>query len=162
MYLIKNKFIFILNNKDAKMDLLKSTGVNVIMAIGVACAFVGTYFMNLTANNTEQYLAVVAVVLLDGFFGLWAGVIREGFKTYKAIKVLKTLFAWILILTVLLLVEQGFKGTAWISETVLIPFMIFQLISALKNASMAGFIKTELLNKILDKIDRHKGERNGD
>ena len=90
------------------MDLLKSTGVNVIMVIGAACAFVGTYFMNLTANNTEQYLAVVAVVLLDGFFGLWAGVIREGFKTYKAIKVLKTLFAWILILTVLLSVELGF------------------------------------------------------
>jgi len=96
---------------------------------------------------------------LDGFFGLWAGVIREGFKTYKAIKVLKTLFAWILILTVLLSVELGFKGTGWISETVLMPFMIFQLISALKNASMAGFIKTELLNNILDKIDQHKGER---
>jgi hypothetical protein len=146
---------------DTKMDLLKSTWINMIMAFAAACAFVGTYFMNLTANNTEQYLAVVAVVLLDGFFGLWAGVIREGFKTYKAIKVLKTLFAWILILTVLLSVELGFKGTGWISETVLMPFMIFQLISALKNASMAGFIKTELLNKILDKIDLHKGERNG-
>ena len=144
---------------DTKMDLLKSTWINMIMAFATACTFVGTYFMNLTADNTEQYLAVVAVVLLDGFFGLWAGVIREGFKTYKAIKVLKTLFAWILILTVLLSVELGFKGTSWISETVLVPFMIFQLISALKNASMAGFIKTELLNKILDKIDQHKGER---
>jgi hypothetical protein len=143
------------------MDLLKSTWINMVMAFATACTFVGTYFMNLTANNTEQYLAVVAVVLLDGFFGLWAGVIREGFKTYKAIKVIKTLFAWILILTVLLSVELGFKGTSWISETVLVPFMIFQLISALKNASMAGFIKTELLNVILDKIDRHKGERNG-
>jgi hypothetical protein len=146
---------------DTQMDLLKSTWINMVMAFATACTFVGTYFMNLTANNTEQYLAVVAVVLLDGFFGLWAGVIREGFKTYKAIKVIKTLFAWILILTVLLSVELGFKGTSWISETVLMPFMIFQLISALKNASMAGFIKTELLNKILDKIDRHKGERNG-
>jgi phage-related holin len=130
-----------------------------MMMAHTACAFVGSYFMNLTADNTEQYLAVVAVVLLDGFFGLWAGVIREGFKTYKALKVLKTLFAWVLILTVLLSIELGFKGTGWISETVLMPFMIFQLISALKNASMAGFIKTELLNKILDKIDRHKGER---
>jgi hypothetical protein len=144
---------------DTKMDLLKSTWINMIMAFATACTFVGTYFMNLTADNTEQYLAVVAVVLLDGFFGLWAGVIREGFKTYKAIKVLKTLFAWVLILTVLLSIELGFKGTAWISETVLMPFMVFQLISALKNASMAGFIKTELLNKILDKIDQHKGER---
>jgi hypothetical protein len=36
---------------------------------------------------------------------------------------------------------------------------VFQLISALKNASMAGFIKTEILNKILDQIDHHKGDR---
>ena len=143
----------------SEMELLKSTWTQVLMAVSTGCAFIGSYFMNLTADNTEQYLALTAVVLLDGFFGLWAGVIREGFKTYKAINVLKTLFAWILILTVILSVELGFKGTNWLSETILMPFIIFQLISALKNASMAGFIKTELLNKILDKIDQHKGER---
>ena len=144
-----------------KMELLKSAWVLTAMTLSTTCAFIGSYFMNLTADNTEQYLAVVAVVLLDGFFGVWAGVKREGFRTYKAIKVLKTLFAWTLILTVILSVELGFKGTSWLSETILMPFIIFQLISALKNASMSGFIKTELLNKILDKIDQHKGERDG-
>ena len=34
-----------------------------------------------------------------------------------------------------------------------------ELYRALKNASMAGFIKTTLLNEILDKIDKHKGIR---
>jgi fucose 4-O-acetylase-like acetyltransferase len=57
------------------------------------------------------------------------------------------------------MVEQGFKGTSWLSETILVPFMIFQLISALKNASMAGFIEMNALNAILDKIDLHKGDR---
>jgi hypothetical protein len=37
--------------------------------------------------------------------------------------------------------------------------MVFQIISALKNASMAGFIKVGLLNEILDRIDKHKGIR---
>jgi hypothetical protein len=60
---------------------------------------------------------------------------------------------------VLLLVEKGFKGTSWLSETILVPFMVFQLLSALKNASMAGFIKTEVLNRIMDAFDKHKGER---
>jgi len=143
----------------SKMELLKSTWIQIIMSISTACAFIGSYFMNLTSNNTEQYLAVVAVILLDGFFGIYAGAIREGFKTFKAIKVLKTLFAWVFILTVILSVELGFKGTSWLSETILMPFIIFQLISALKNASMAGFIQTDLLNKILDKVDLHKGER---
>ncbi|CAI8196752.1 MAG: Uncharacterised protein [Arcobacter lacus] len=57
------------------------------------------------------------------------------------------------------MVEKGFAGTSWLSEVVVVPFMILQLISALKNASMAGLIKTEELNKILDRIDNHKGLR---
>jgi len=57
------------------------------------------------------------------------------------------------------MVKKGFKGTAWLSETIMMPFLIFQLISALKNASMIGLIKSDLLNTILDKIDNHKGER---
>lgn len=151
------------------MDIVKSFWLSIsaniwtktITIVSTALAFLGSYFLNMTAENSEQYLAVAAVVLLDGFFGIWAGTIREGFKTYKAIKVLKTLVAWVIILTVLLVVEGGFKGTSWLSETLMMPFIIFQLISSLKNASMAGFIKTELLNNILDKIDQHKGDRLG-
>jgi hypothetical protein len=36
------------------------------------------------------------------------------------------------------------------------PFIIFQLVSALKNASNSGFIKHSVLNTILEKIDKHK------
>jgi phage-related holin len=104
-------------------------------------------------------LALIAVVLFDGFFGIVAGVKREGFQTFKALKVLRTTVTWIVILTVLLLVEKGFPGTGWLSETILVPFIVFELLSALKNASMAGFIQANLLNQILDKFDTHKGER---
>ena len=122
-------------------------------------AFIATYFYNLTMNNYEQYIAVISVVFLDGIFGIIAGTKREGFKTFKAISVLRTAVVWIMILTVLLSIEKGFTGSGWISETVLIPFMVFQIVSTLKNASMAGYIKVDLLNEILDKIDNHKGER---
>ena len=122
-------------------------------------AFVCSYFYDITLNNYEQYIAIFFVVLLDGLFGIIAGIKREGFKTYKAIKILRTAITWVLILTVLLSVEKGFTGSGWISETIMIPFIVFQLISTLKNASMAGYIKIELLNNILDKIDKHKGKR---
>jgi phage-related holin len=119
-------------------------------------AFLGTYFLKLGADNAEQYLAVVSAVLIDGFFGVWAGTKIEGFQTRKALKVLTTLFVWILLLTGILLIEKGFQGTSWLSETVCAPFILFQLISALKNASRAGLIQNELLTVILDKIDKHK------
>jgi phage-related holin len=110
-------------------------------------------------GNAEQYLGLIAVVFIDGFFGIAAGIKREGFQTRKAVRVLQRAIGWILFLTVILMVEKGFAGTNWLSEAIIIPFIVLQLISALKNASMAGFIKTEELNKILDRIDNHKGSR---
>lgn len=110
-------------------------------------------------GNIEQYLALVAVVFIDGFFGITAGIKREGFQTRKAVRVLQRAIVWVGFLTVILMVEKGFTGTAWLSETIIVPFIILQLISALKNASMSGFIKMEELNKLLDRIDNHKGLR---
>ena len=127
-----------------------------ILATTAALSFICSYFLNLAMGNADQYLAIVAVIFMDGFFGIIAGIKREGFKTYKAIKVLKTLVAWVITLSVLLIVEQGFKGTAWLSETILIPLIVFQLISSLKNAADGGLIKNELLIQILEKVDQHK------
>ena len=131
----------------------------IVSSISMTTAFVCSYFMEITMQNTEQYLAITALIFADGFFGVIAGVKREGFKTYKAVKILKNLLFWIIFLTVILGIEANFSGTFWLSETIITPLIIFQLISALKNASMAGFVKIDELNKILDKLDKHKGER---
>jgi len=130
-----------------------------IVGVSSFCTYLCTYFLDLSMDNMEQYLAVVAILWLDGIFGIWAGIKREGFKTYKALKITRNTFSWLAILTVILMIERGFAGTGWLSEVVVVPFMILQLISALKNASMAGLIKAEHLNKILDRIDKHKGFR---
>jgi phage-related holin len=139
---------------------MKTTSITTILySASTVLAFICTYFFNMAMANSEQYLALVGVVMTDGFFGVIAGTKREGFKTYKALKVLQTMVVWIIFLTVLLVIEKGFSGTAWLSETILIPFIVFQIVSALKNASMAGLIDGKLLVEILDKIDLHKGSR---
>ena len=129
------------------------------LTLTTVCAFIGSYFMELTADNIEQYLSVALVIFADGFFGVWAGMKREGFQTFKAIKVLKTFGFWTVLLSVILSIEKGFDGTSWLSETIMAPFLVFQLISILKNASMVGVVHNELLVQILDKLDKHKGER---
>ena len=139
---------------------MKTSGLGLIIStISMTAAFVCSYFMELTMQNAEQYLAITALIFADGFFGVIAGVKREGFKTYKAVRILKNLLFWIIILTVILGIEASFSETFWLSETIITPLIILQLISALKNASMAGFVKIDELNRILDKIDKHKGER---
>ena len=138
---------------------MKTTTLIIALSLTTATSFICSYFFKLSMDNFEQYLAVVATVLLDGFFGVIAGIRREGFKTYKALKVIRTMVVWVMFLTTILIIEKGFTGTGWLSETILIPFIVFQLMSSLKNASMSGFIKADMLNTILDKFDKHKGDR---
>ena len=136
---------------------MKSTSV--FLSITAALTFMCSYFMELTMTNAEQFLALIGVVFIDGFFGIAAGVKREGFQTRKAVRVLQRAITWVAFLTVILMVEKGFEGTNWLSETIIVPFIVLQLVSALKNASMVGLIKSADLNKLLDKIDLHKGDR---
>jgi phage-related holin len=138
---------------------MKSNTLLLTVAFTSTMSFMCSYFMELTMGNIEQYLALIAVVFIDGFFGIAAGVKREGFQTRKAVRVLQRAIMWVIFLTVILMVEKGFAGTSWLSETIIVPFIVLQLISALKNASMAGLIKANELNKILDRIDNHKGIR---
>ena len=139
---------------------MKLTSLNLILsAFSITIAFICSYFMEITMQNLEQYLTIATLIFADGFFGIIAGIKREGFKTYKAVKILKNLIFWVIFLTIILGIEANFDGTYWLSETIITPLIIFQLISILKNASMAGFIKTDELNRILDKIDKHKGDR---
>jgi phage-related holin len=127
-----------------------------VISLTTICAFIGTYFMKLTADNAEQYLALVAVIFADGFLGVWAGTKTEGFQTRKALKVIQTLVVWVIMLTCILMIEIGFQGTSWLSETIMAPFIVFQLMSALKNANRAGLVQNELLTLLLSKIDQHK------
>ena len=135
------------------------TTQSIIALTSMSIGFICSYFMELTMQNAEQYLAITTLVFADGFFGIIAGIKREGFKTYKAIKILRTLVFWVVILTLILVIEKSIPGAGWLSETILMPLVIFQLISTVKNASMAGFIKGDVLNQILDRVDKHKGLR---
>ena len=76
--------------------------MKVVLLSSAACGFVCDHILNITMTYNEQFLSVGFVVLLDGFFGVIAGTKREGFKTYKALKVIKTMCIWWIILFVIL------------------------------------------------------------
>jgi len=128
---------------------------SILTIVTALIAFICSYLHILVMENAEQFLAVVSVMFLDGLFGIIAGTKREGFKTKKAVHVLRNTAIWVVILATILIVERGFK-VGWLSETFILPFIVFQLISALKNAERAGYIKNELLMMIMNNIDKHK------
>ena len=121
-----------------------------------AVSFLCSYFFDIAMNNAEQYLAIIVVIFADGFFGMWRGIKAEDFQTKLALKVPKSLVFWIAMLTVIIMVEKGITGISWLSEAILIPFVVFQMVSVLKNASMLGLIPPSMLTNILAKLDKHK------
>ena len=129
----------------------------ILLMVGTSLAtLICSYFLKIGMNNFEQYLGVALVIFADGFFGIWRSLKCGEFETKKALKIPKILAFWIGILTLILIIESAFTGTGWLSEAVLIPFIVFQLISILKNATQLNLIQNELVTKILEKLDRHK------
>jgi phage-related holin len=136
-----------------------SVEMNIILTISSLVGFLSTYFLDIAFDSLKQFMAIILVILLDGIFGVISGIKKEGFRTFKALKILKSIVTWVAILTVLLSIEKAFPFVSWLSESIIVPFIIFEIISALKNASMAGLVKQEFINEILDRIDTHKGKR---
>ena len=95
----------------SKLQILTNPLILTITSISGLCAFICSYFLNLYMNNQDQYTAVIGVMFLDGIFGIIAGAKREGFKTHKALSVLRNTFVWIMILSTILIVEKGFKNS---------------------------------------------------
>ena len=54
-----------------------------ITSLTAGITFMCSYFMELTMANSDQYLAIVGVMFLDGIFGMIAGTRREAFKQEK-------------------------------------------------------------------------------
>lgn len=135
---------------------MKPIAILIILLPTMVLSFISTYFLELTLKYWDQYTVITFVILIDGFFGAISGCKREGFKTFKALRILKSLFSWLLIMFTVLMIEKTYPLMFWLSECFFVPIIVFYLISALKNASDAGFIRNELVKKIMEKIDQHK------
>ena len=119
----------------------------------------GAIFSDLIAtflNAKYQFIAIAAVVILDLLFGIAKALNLQNFETKKSFKSVFMLVAFWGLLATVLTIEKGFPFASFLSEAILLPILVFQLISILKNLQLLGLISNELLTKILSSIDKHK------
>lgn len=118
-----------------------------------------TELLNLMISEKFQFIAVVAVVLLDALFGISRALINKQFETQKAFKGVFMMVAFTSLLATVLIIEEGYPFASFLSETVLLPIIVFQVISILKNMQLLGLISGTLLDKIIENIDKHKNKK---
>lgn len=121
-----------------------------------AAAFLLATFKLLYFDNIFIFLSITAVVLLDWLLGTILALKNKCFETRKALKVVYYLPIYYTIAAVVLLIEKAHASAFWLSEAVIMPILIFQLISILKNASNLKVLPGKLLNTILNNIDAYK------
>ena len=103
-----------------------------------------------------QFLAIFFVVLLDTTFGILKAFKLRNFETKKTFKSVYMLVGFWGLLATVLIIEKGFPFASFLSEAILLPIILFQLVSALKNIQLLGLIENDLLNRITKNIDKHK------
>jgi phage-related holin len=103
-----------------------------------------------------QFIAILFVVVLDALLAMGRAYKLGHFETNKAfIGVIKLVLFWALLATVLV-IEKGFPLASFLSEAILMPIIIIQIVSIVKNMGLLGYISGPLVENILKNIDKHK------
>jgi phage-related holin len=113
-------------------------------------------WLQMLLDAQDQFVAILFVVLLDSFFGIAKAFKMGNFETKKTFKAVFMLVAFWLLLATVLTIEKGFPFASFLSEAILFPILLFQLISTVKNMNILGLIDNPTVNKILQNIDKHK------
>lgn len=137
---------------------IKSTYDFIINATVSFLAGILGYFHLLYLDNKDLFSAITMVVVGDWLAGVALAFKRNKFETWKALKIVYYIAAYSFTLAMVLSIEKGYPSAFWLSEAVIMPILVFQTISFLKNLSLLGLIPKSLLTDILNKIDKYKEE----
>ena len=114
------------------------------------------YFKVIILDNSNLFEAITWVVLIDFVVGVSLAIKNDNFQTEKALKLAYYFGVYFVLCAMVLKVEEGFPSAFWLSEAVIMPILVFQVVSILKNLSLIGLLNNTLLNEMLNKIDKHK------
>jgi phage-related holin len=114
------------------------------------------YFQLTIIENKNLFIAILIVVVGDWIFGTAYAIKRNIWETQKAMKVIYYIFAYSIIVFVVLAIEKAHASAFFLSDAIIMPILLFQTISMLKNASLLGWIPKGALLEVLKKIDNYK------
>jgi len=135
-----------------KITEIKPTVLILAAMLGGIFNEIISYFI----QNQMQFAAIAIVVLGDSFAGMARALNESNFRVSKAFKGVYVLVAFMCLLAVTLVIEKAFPYASWLSEAVMLPIILFLIVSILKSLNKIGLIGSDLLTQILSKVERHK------
>jgi len=106
--------------------------------------------------NKAQFLPIVLVVFLDAIFATLSHLKSGDFKTSKSLIFVGKIASFGAALYVIIKVEEGYDYVDWLSEAIMVPILMGQILSMFKHWYSLGLISGPLLENLLNNVDRHK------
>lgn len=122
-------------------------------------AAVGTYFIgfvNTIKVHAAELIVMIVILILDWITGTMVALKNKKFQTRKALRSPMQIIGYFLIAVCVFEVEKVYPLLKFLEAAVILPIVVFNLISVMKNMALIGWIKKGILVKILDNIDTHK------
>lgn len=135
---------------------LKSFGAFAFNTLVALLAAVLAYFKVLVLENEAAFEAITWVVTIDCLVGVSLALKNGNFETQKFLKVLYYFATYFALTAMVIKVEEGFPSAFWLSEALLMPLLVGQIVSIAKNLTLLKIITNPTLVKILANIDKHK------
>jgi hypothetical protein len=129
--------------------------------MGILLTIIGSflgYFHLIFFDNKDLFLNVAVVIIGDWLAGVAVAIKKDKFQTQKALKFIWYLVAYEGLLAEVLSIEKSYPSAFWLSEAVIMPLLVLQTISMVKNLSILKLIPSRVLSDILARIDKHKEE----
>lgn len=124
-----------------------------IIAIAI---FLLSYTKVIVTDNINMFMAIWVVVVFDWCIGVALAIKSSNFETRKAMKIVWYLAAYWMLLFMVLSVEKASPAAFFLSEAIILPILVFQIISTAKNIELLGLIKNETFRRIVKNVDNHK------
>ena len=128
-----------------------------------------SHFNLLFFDNIDVFKAIFIVVSVDNLLGQIIGFktkvkspngkLVSAWETRKALKGVWYLVGYSVIVATVLTIQKAFPDASFLTGAVVLPIMLFQLISILKSASLLHILPQGLFLKIMENIDNYKDQK---
>ena len=126
------------------------------------------HFSVLYLDNINIFKAIFLVVSVDNIFGQAVGLrtkkkengrLVSAWETQRALKGVWYLFGYSVIVATVLTIQKAFPDASFLTGAVVLPIMLFQLISILKNASLLKILPQGVFLEVMKNIDKYKDQK---
>lgn len=107
-------------------------------------------------DPAAMFFIIIGLTACDFVTGVWVGARQRKLETRRFKRGVYTVFAFVLILFFTHNMAKYDTRFSWLPTAVIVPMILIQFASLVKNLSLLGLLPTRFANYLFDRLDVYK------